>query len=504
MSKHVIECQEHYGAVIDAVRDRYFGADVAANSGEWFSGRRDFLAALAHILEEARELRARLSDVEARVQKEKAAWYREVLVRHPYFLDVAERSAASTAAAGSGVNEELSELTRALADEAQSTEDLARVVRKGIGRVRGRPINVEDYLAAVTGAQATGDVKRAKEEVIQFLFEVNGSGKILEGSEKYADMYRTTDDLSIERVIDAIDAARRAATVGSAPGAPVDRQAGPTLGAATSATSVEAQTFTEHGRRREQVRRAQKEQDQRRTAAEEKRRHMDDLQRAKTAHKKIQTAKSEKKHRQLPRELYDTPPCKACSKTVDPKNLIACSLCQVLVLMGLQPAQVTYCSTECFEKAHKNHLEDSHTCEAGKYCIQIRGAQHSAVAPAKDAADLPAAGDENPVSAYARKAHRAIWDDVKSQKQHQQQQQQQQQQQEEEHKQKNEKHRQTCQEKDQPASDANRTHEEEAAAAAYLSNVDKFVESLEDVFQSRIGSKLTGKEVKVEYLPPGK
>lgn len=338
--KHVIECQEHYGAVIDAVRDRYFGADAAANRDEWFSDRRDFLVALAHILEEARELRARLSDVEARVQKEKAAWYREVLVRHPYFLDVAERSAASTAATSGGVNDELSELARALADEAQSTEDLARVVRKGIGRVRGRPINVEDYLAAVTGAQATGDVKRAKEEVIQFLFEVNGSGKILEGSEKYADMYRTTDDLSIERVIDAIDAARRAATVGSAPGAPVDRQ---------------AETSTEHGRRREQVRRAQKEQDQRCTAAEEKRRHMDDLQRAKTAHKKIQTAKSEKKHRQLPRELYDTPPCKACSKAVDPKNLIACSLCQVLVLMGLQPAQVTYCSTECFEKAHVSH-----------------------------------------------------------------------------------------------------------------------------------------------------
>jgi len=33
-----------------------------------------------------------------------------------------------------------------------------------------------------------------------------------------------------------------------------------------------------------------------------------------------------------------------------------------------------------------------------------------------------------------------------------------------------------------------------------LPNVGKFVESLEDIFQAKIGSKLVGKEVGMEYL----
>ncbi|PKS12122.1 hypothetical protein jhhlp_001420 [Lomentospora prolificans] len=472
--KHVIECKEHYGSVIDAIRDRYFSKDTAA---EWFYGRQDFLKELSHLLDEAKELRARLSDVESRVQKEKAAWYREVLARYPYFVDVAENSSGGAA-----------EFSRALADEAQSTEDLARVVRKGIGRVRGRPINVDDYLAAVTSAQATGDTKKMKEEVIQFLFEVNGSGKILEGSEKYAEMYRESEDLSIEKVINAIDADRRAAVGGGA----IDKQSGPPLGAA--AMAAENQTSSEHTRRVEQVKRAQKAQRQRRVVVEEKRRHMDELQRAKTAHKKIQHAKSEKKHRQLPKEFYDTPPCEACSKPVDHKDLIACALCQVLVHMGLQATQVAYCSMQCFEKAHERHLEITHTCEAGKYCIQVRNTSSSKQeAPPKDAespqvclckecvnqlgkaiiyCSLPCASSN--LKMHLEEAHRSIWEEVKSQQ--------------------------------QPASkDGNdgggRTHEDEVAAAAHLPNVGKFVESLEDIFQARIGSKLAGKEVKVEYLP---
>lgn len=292
---HVLECETCWGAVIDEIRDRYLGG---SRDDEWFSGRAGFLEELGEMLGKARERRVPLSAVEERVNKEKRSWYRDALRKEPYYVNAA---IAST--------ESLAEFLR-LAD-VRTDDEIARLVQKGIGPLRGGAIDPEAYLSVLPNP----DDPKTREDVVRLLFQTD-DGKIPDGAEPYASRYRSGTPLL--QVMNAIDADR------TAPSSDLEARA----------------------------RRAQDERASRRAAASDARRRLDELERARTAHTKLLTKKTEEKDKALRPEFFALPVCGGCGGEVERGKVVGCSLCQIGVDMGTRAAQTVYCSMKCCEKAH--------------------------------------------------------------------------------------------------------------------------------------------------------
>ncbi|SPO03862.1 uncharacterized protein DNG_06545 [Cephalotrichum gorgonifer] len=318
---HPVECDPCYGAIIEETRRRYLGAGAGAGAGageggdEWFSGREDFLRDLDRVLDDAKRRRVSLSDVEALIAAAKKAWYRGLLRQYPYFVDVALNSL-----------DDVPRFRELVADARQSEGDVADVVRRGIGRPRGGPVDVEAYVSAAS-----------REEKARLLFEADGAGsRAPEGTEAYASLCAdAASGLSVEQVMGVMDRDR----IGAVSGGWEERE----------------------GRvRRVAGERARK--------LEERRARLQELQRARTAHRKIQRARSQK----LAGKFYAAQSCPGCAAEVRGKggDVLACSLCQVLLDMGVGSAQTVYCSMKCCEEVHDSHTKSRHPCSSGESCLQ--------------------------------------------------------------------------------------------------------------------------------------
>lgn len=358
---HTFECAPCHQAAVDEIRRRYLGPESKGSSGEeWFSGRESFLGELAQMLDGARERRVALRDVDARIEGEKRRWYRDVLRTYPFFVTPAIESV--------GLEE-----FRAVLGADKSEDEVADVVRKGIAPVRGGPIDPETFLAA---SDPSNPGPKKNDELAHLLFETD-AGKIPDGAEQYADLLRTGTPL--EHLMSTI--------------------ARDTTPWNPTAPDLEV-TF----------RRGRDERAARRAEAREARRRLDELERAGAAHKKIQTARTEERDRRLRGEFFELPACAGCGGGVGEGGgrVVACTLCQVLVDMGLKGAQTVYCSVKCHGNTHVSlfeplafpllhchhyqlpsagkgrkprreevtntlkgsHVRDTHTCTAGPKCLQ--------------------------------------------------------------------------------------------------------------------------------------
>lgn len=295
---HPLECDECRGAIVEEIRRRYVGAD---GGDAWFSGREGFLKELGAMLDGANGRRVGIAEVEERIQREKVAWYRDTLRTEPYYINAAIGSVGDVAG-----------FHRALGT-AEDYEDLARMVREGIGPVRGGAIDPEAYLSLLENPDSKRD------DLLRLVFGTD-DGKIPDGVEPYADLYRAGTPIST--VLSTINE-----------------------DSAEPSPDLEAR-----------ARRARDERSSRRAAARDARRRLDELERARAAHTKILSRKTEEKDKRLRTEFYSLPPCRGCGGEVEAGKVVACSLCQVEVEMGVASAQTAYCSMSCCERAHVSIL----------------------------------------------------------------------------------------------------------------------------------------------------
>lgn len=289
---HALGCDDCRAAIVGEIRRRY----TEGGGEEWFAGREEFRGEVGRMLDGAGERRVALSAVDARIAGEKRAWYRDVLRADPYFVNVALTAGNVT------------EFHRVL--DYGSDEEIARLVREAIGPVRGGPIDAETYLSL-----SSPDSLKPHEDLTRLVFETDG-GKVPEGVEPYADLHRA--GTSIAQILATID----------------DRRAPPSA-------DLEAR-----------ARRAKEERASRRAAARDARRRLDELERARAAHSKILSKKTEEEDKRLRPEFFALGSCKACGGEVEGDKVVACSLCQVGVEMGVGSAQTVYCSMSCCAKAH--------------------------------------------------------------------------------------------------------------------------------------------------------
>ncbi|KAF0638691.1 hypothetical protein FPSE5266_11984 [Fusarium pseudograminearum] len=290
------------------MRARYCDAE----GREWFSQRRAFLNELDVLFTDIKDHKKMdLKTIEDSIASEKEAWYRWVLRMYPRFLSTGDSGA------------DPDELRAMLDDPVKRREELIERIWEGVGK----PANWEADVDSLTEKIATvrNDAAALKQLYITFFFKDSKTGEVVENAQPYLEAYETSDAMSIEQVIDRI------------------------------AQDLKASLTTEPQR-------------------DTHRSRLDELRRAKMAFEQNRLQnKSRAQASQTPAisdYLYDLPPCSVCAKSMDPKNVLSCPLCQALVQLGGRQKMTVYCSDECLDKGFNDHVDKEHDCEAGDRCAQ--------------------------------------------------------------------------------------------------------------------------------------
>ncbi|KAF3768819.1 hypothetical protein M406DRAFT_249862 [Cryphonectria parasitica EP155] len=321
--KHVLECRECYGKVIDRMRSRYMGPSGDAPR-EWFSGRDGLLRDLDSLFASAREYEGDLERIDARIDLERRRWY--------------EQQVRASPSIGKALREllEKKDVLDKIGTKGVDFEQIVSEVRealKGPGTTNGEAITKKkeeeeeadialDRLVEVTTPEAR--IQVYKETFFQETSDEKASAKI----QTY--LQRLQEGATMDEIINKISVDRR--------------------------SSIGAQ--------------GQKEQHRQRA---------EELRRAKNAHELQKSKKatgrkgSQPKPPQIPDEMYEQPPCHNCGRNPDLQDYMICPLCQVLVEGGVRAKPTVFCSSACFSGNNglKSHVETTHDCAGGDNCVQL-------------------------------------------------------------------------------------------------------------------------------------
>lgn len=287
-TKHVTECTDCYGKVLERMHRRYRDSE----DNEWFSQRKAFLNELEDLFAHVKERKLSLKAVEARVDSEKEAWYRWVLRKYPEFLSVGDISASRQ-----------DELRNMLDDPDRPRDELVQMMWEGIGQPANWAAGVDKFAAAVTATN--GDAAELKKLYIAEFFMNQSTGQVLEHAQKYMEEYDASSTVDVEDIVDKI------------------------LQDVRESRNTEAQRDN-HNRLLAELRRAK-------TACEQN---------------KAQAKGPNGQKVAISEELYNLPPCAVCAKDVDTGNVLSCTLCQVITQIGGKKQLTVYCSEDCYQKGH--------------------------------------------------------------------------------------------------------------------------------------------------------
>ncbi|KAJ6784078.1 hypothetical protein PWT90_07131 [Aphanocladium album] len=184
--KHVAECKECYGKVLDRMRTRY----SESQEKEWFSQRRAFLQELDDLFTDAKDYKQNIQSIEAHIESEKEAWYRWVLRRNPEFLEVAEHDAP------------LEEMRGMLDDPDRSRDELVAMMWQGVGKPDGWSEKVDAFVEMVSSLKDKPD--ELKKFYISEFFKRGNEDSVLDYAQPYLDEYQSSDNLTLEQVIGRI------------------------------------------------------------------------------------------------------------------------------------------------------------------------------------------------------------------------------------------------------------------------------------------------------------
>lgn len=184
--KHVTECKDCYGKILDRMRKRY----SESQEKEWFSQRRAFLQELDDLFTDAKDNNGSLQAIEAHIESEKEAWYRWVLRRHPDFLEVAEH------------NTSLEEMRGMLGDPDRSREELVAMMWQGVGQPENWSEKVDDFVEKVSTLKDRPD--ELKKLYIDEIFKDGMGGCVFEHAQPYLDEYQASSTLTLEQIVGRI------------------------------------------------------------------------------------------------------------------------------------------------------------------------------------------------------------------------------------------------------------------------------------------------------------
>lgn len=288
---HVTECQECYPRVVDRMLKRFHDDP----DHEWFFQRKAFVVGLEGLFTQVKHMELDLESVEKSVDHEKEAWYRGILRRHSQFLCDSERGVSSEG------------LKAALEDSDRSLDELVAMVWKSIGSPDDWEFRLDRFVEKLSRVHTAAELKAL---YVQEFFKDHTTGETLTGAEKYLEEYLASPSTNLGPIIDKIVAAK-------------------------------------------------KEEKGLQTQRDKHQARLDELRRAKTAFEQAKALSKAQQHSAaqasaVGEHLYDLPPCLICGHAVDPKEVLACTSCQVECQIGGERKMTVYCSEEC--------------CERGKVC----------------------------------------------------------------------------------------------------------------------------------------
>lgn len=184
--KHVAECNDCYGKVLERMRKRY----LESQEREWFSQRRAFLQELDDLFTDAKDHKGSLQAIEAHINSEKEAWYRWVIRRHPDFLEVAEHNAP------------LEEMKEMLGDPDRSREELVAMMWQGVGKPENWSEKLDTFVKKWSELKDKPD--ELKQLYITEFFKRGSDGAVLDNAQSYLDEYLASDSLTLEQIVGRI------------------------------------------------------------------------------------------------------------------------------------------------------------------------------------------------------------------------------------------------------------------------------------------------------------
>ncbi|KAH7304993.1 hypothetical protein B0I35DRAFT_454508 [Stachybotrys elegans] len=278
---------------------------------EWFVQRTAFLQRLDGMFTDAKAHRVTMKSIDESIESEKEAWYRWVLRKYPEFLAIADRSI------------DTDDLRNMLDDPDRPLRELIAMMWKALEDPVDWSATLDEFTKKVAAAEGNAEALR-KLYAAEF-FTDKATGQLLEGAEAYRDEYMQSGSMLLEHVIDKL--------------------------------IMDHHNFQKSKPQRDEI--------------ESK---IISIRRARQAHEqKIQNKINAKNQASAVNEkLYDLPVCSVCKSAADPKDVLSCSACQAIVLLGGDGALTVYCSNQCYQSGHASHAEKMHDCKAGDNCIQER------------------------------------------------------------------------------------------------------------------------------------
>jgi len=279
----LVECDSCLEQLLSSVRARYLDTFPSEQQQqphpEWFSSRRAFLAELDVLFAEALQHQLDPRNIDARVQEERTRWYTENVRA---LLRLMVEDTAGREAVFEKLEDAPPNLAGLVADIAQILAASPIISRESVGS------------AAVPERLLAAAEPETRVEVLKEAFLSTGD-VIPDEHQKYLEMLQ--HGLSMEQVVDRILEERQAAV-----------------------TSREQE--------------------------EKLRQRLYELRRARAAHE-LQKSRRERKRARLaeqvdvPDELYELPPCFACSNTPDTGDFLCCPICTILVRWNIPESHPT-------------------------------------------------------------------------------------------------------------------------------------------------------------------
>lgn len=298
--KHVIECRECYGKVIDRMRSRY--SDPRAAENEFSATAEPTRKELDELFAAAKEYKVDLADIDRRAQEERKRSYTHQVKASPSILKSLEELLDGK------------ELFASIGVTDATFEQVVAELREALG---GSGV-LNGEAGAVGAEKALQRLMEAKtpEERLQAYKQAFFLEKPEEAASGKTQMYldRLQEGATMDDIVNKISVDRR--------------------------SSIGAMDRKEMHKKR-----------------------IEDLRRARAAHElqKSRKANHRKNYYEQPpasEELYDQPPCRACGKKVDTRDFVACPLCQILWDAKIQKKPTVWCSLEC-SSGEKGQVGDS-------------------------------------------------------------------------------------------------------------------------------------------------
>ncbi|KAI0399258.1 hypothetical protein F4802DRAFT_611025 [Xylaria palmicola] len=277
---------------------------------EWFSGRRAFLLELDGLFAKARHHKVDFKTIEQRIADEKKEWFRDK-VRN-LGLHSATRSLAEARTLQQKLNDR-SILADQLLSELRDCLDVDAKLRE------------EDVFDTFAKQVKTAQAPAARAHAyVNALFQPERDPSGAAKSQKYMDMIG--DGKPVAEVINTMARDRQSAKV---------------------------------------------DLDQKQKLHKK----LEELRRARAAHELAKNKRDrirQEKARVASSAADTQPPCSVCSKTVDQRTFLACSLCQLLAdYYKLLDQPTLFCSDKCHEEGYDTHVAASHECWSGPDCLNM-------------------------------------------------------------------------------------------------------------------------------------